>query len=987
MKNKRLLAVILASILAITTPVGVLAEQKKPSDLTVQLEENYKRDGEVSPSAEPTEELKQEAIQEPDVEESVQEEERSEGEEFWDGKESETEENIQENTAQPTVTAAPTPEEETVEDEEAPSLPENMEPPSQPEGNTAQAAAGAATVQNFYYSSTVKFGDINNDGKINSLDSLLVQQHISAVKSANVKKKHPDWILSGSKYTAADVNGDGAVNTTDNLLISRHTAGKNKIITIRYKSYSSTLSGPYIYEPGEANVYSKFPQVSRSGYTLKGWYTSSSGGNKITAHSSVKNYDHTIYTQWTGNSYVVTYDANGGKVSGSGSKESRKQNETCGQPYQLYNYVYRVGYCFDGWYTAKSGGTKVKTSTQVTKAYDHTLYAHWSPAISLDLSGKKTVNGSITRTSGIAKSYKISLKTKSKLLVSTKTSAVDSDNPDGFSPMISVYTMDGKEVKTFYTSYQNELSGDVELEKGEYYLVYGVNRGMFSHIGNTGRYTLTLEAQRMKNDIYALCISGIEGGMGGSTTNDIKLIEDRITNNKSKEYGKKSVETFKYNSEKTGTSQSSFDKAIRSAYEDAGEDDLAIFFYSGHGNAKNGAGVGLTLSPKAYYSYDDLAKRLSDTIKCKNIVVIINACYAGGFYESGILKLSKKDQSRFSSILSSATDETSYSYTVDEKTYSRMGAAIGYGLGYFNGIPYADSLVSDGKITVQELAEYIQIRIIEDTFMDPAFIASDYETMHPEYYASNKDLILYQYDGSYISIPEQLTLYPQDSTQLYASLYNLSGNATWYSGNITIAQVDADGKVTAVNPGTTVISAALNGIAAQCTVTVKKPEIELNYKNLPLQKGKSTSAIKIKTCAPDAQEIKTAKSSNTKIASVKVNKGVLTVTGKKAGKATVTVTSSRGATAKVSIDVKAKVNATKLSLNKKNLSLKKGKTYKLTVTKTPVTATNGITWSSSNKKVATVSSNGTVKGIKKGRTVIKAKASNGKTTTCNVIVY
>ena len=39
----------------------------------------------------------------------------------------------------------------------------------------------------------------------------------------------------------------------------------------------------------------------------------------------------------------------------------------------------RFGYTFAGWYTAESGGTKVETTTKVTTAGNHTLYAHWTP--------------------------------------------------------------------------------------------------------------------------------------------------------------------------------------------------------------------------------------------------------------------------------------------------------------------------------------------------------------------------------------------------------------------------------------------------------------------------------------------------------------------------------------------------------------------------------------------------------------------------------
>ena len=75
------------------------------------------------------------------------------------------------------------------------------------------------------------------------------------------------------------------------------------------------------------------------------------------------------------------------------------------------------------------------------------------------------------------------------------------------------------------------------------------------------------------------------------------------------------------------------------------------------------------------------------------------------------------------------------------------------------------------------------------------------------------------------------------------------------------------------------------------------------------------------------------------------------------------------------------VSASAAKLNKTSISLNAGKTYTL-----KVTGINGkITWTSSKKSVATVSSKGVVKAKKKGTAVITAKYRN-KRLTCKVIV-
>ena len=155
-----------------------------------------------------------------------------------------------------------------------------------------------------------------------------------------------------------------------------------------------------------------------------------------------------------------------------------------------------------------------------------------------------------------------------------------------------------------------------------------------------------------------------------------------------------------------------------------------------------------------------------------------------------------------------------------------------------------------------------------------------------------------------------------------------------------------------------------------------KPKITLNVTSLPIQVKKSTTGVRIKTTAIKGDKIKSAKSSNSKVAKVSVKNGKLTVKGLKAGKATVTVTSTKGAKATVKITVQKQKVATKklkATVSTKQI-LKKGKKVKLKVAKTPFTAQDTVKWTSSNKKIATVTSKGVVKGLKKGTATITAKA-------------
>lgn len=70
-------------------------------------------------------------------------------------------------------------------------------------------------------------------------------------------------------------------------------------------------------------------------------------------------------------SYLVTFDANGGRVS----QESTAV--TIGKPYGTLPTPTRTGYSFDGWYTKETGGTKVTETTTVGTNPPTKLYAHW----------------------------------------------------------------------------------------------------------------------------------------------------------------------------------------------------------------------------------------------------------------------------------------------------------------------------------------------------------------------------------------------------------------------------------------------------------------------------------------------------------------------------------------------------------------------------------------------------------------------------------
>ena len=142
--------------------------------------------------------------------------------------------------------------------------------------------------------------------------------------------------------------------------------------------------------------------------------------------------------------------------------------------------------------------------------------------------------------------------------------------------------------------------------------------------------------------------------------------------------------------------------------------------------------------------------------------------------------------------------------------------------------------------------------------------------------------------------------------------------------------------------------------------------------------------LRVKQTYKSGGKIKSVRTTNKKI--VKVDKKGK-ITGKKAGKATVTITYTNGSRRIFLVKVqKGIVKTTAVSVNKRNIILaKKGKSFQLKVTLTPVTSQQKVTYKSSNSKVAAVNSKGKIVAKKKGTATITVKSGNKK-ITCKVKV-
>lgn len=170
----------------------------------------------------------------------------------------------------------------------------------------------------------------------------------------------------------------------------------------------------------------------------------------------------------------------------------------------------------------------------------------------------------------------------------------------------------------------------------------------------------------------------------------------------------------------------------------------------------------------------------------------------------------------------------------------------------------------------------------------------------------------------------------------------------------------------------------------QNTIAKVPGTIYLTASSLKMKTGQSTTAFKA-TGFSEGDYV-TAVTSNkprtVKVTNVNKNGTFKLTAGKKKGSAVVTVTMASKKTASFKVTVqKAAVKTTKITTTTKSLTLAKGATYKKlasSITVTPVTSKEKVTYSSSNKKVATVSSKGVIKAKKAGTTKITVKSGKKK---------
>jgi len=180
--------------------------------------------------------------------------------------------------------------------------------------------------------------------------------------------KVPVNLVSGT-YTLSAVGLSSSYSATYTIKIT----GTGGYVLLKLNANGGKVSVP-AKSVAYKGKYGTLAKPTRAGYTFTGWYTAKSGGSKVTSATKMTTKTtKTIYAHWKAKSYKVSFNGNGGTVS------KKSKTVTMGKAYgTLPKVSARTGYTFAGWYTSKTGGTKVSSSTKFVSAANQTLYAHWT---------------------------------------------------------------------------------------------------------------------------------------------------------------------------------------------------------------------------------------------------------------------------------------------------------------------------------------------------------------------------------------------------------------------------------------------------------------------------------------------------------------------------------------------------------------------------------------------------------------------------------
>ena len=346
------------------------------------------------------------------------------------------------------------------------------------------------------------FESANNAGSLISVGTMADQDKSFANEDIPQSGARNVWIgvtpvggtQSSVKYLTNYAFG-GNTTATNPVLVK---INENRLLVIwstRQTSYPYSRGAiQYAFIDGQGNVTSQT-------YSMNG---SLSDCQPIVVGDEVVWYatNNSVPTFYTidANAYMVSFDSNGGSsVSAQkvkhGSKATQPANPT------------RSGYTFQGWYTAKSGGSKYDFSQSVTS--DVTLYAHW------------TANPQLKRLAGTARYDTMSQLVGTAFTGTSSTVIVASgaNYPDALAASALAGVKDAPIVLTDPSTLSPQAAGQLKRLKPSEIIVIGgtgaVSQGVVSSLKGYARNVSRVSGSTRYDTSYQLYLQG--KGKWGST--------------------------------------------------------------------------------------------------------------------------------------------------------------------------------------------------------------------------------------------------------------------------------------------------------------------------------------------------------------------------------------------------------------------------------------------------------------------------------------
>jgi uncharacterized repeat protein (TIGR02543 family) len=201
---------------------------------------------------------------------------------------------------------------------------------------------------------------------------------------------------TGTDYAAGtSITWNTGINTT---LFAKWTPNT---LTVSYDANlgSITASGPTTTTTGATMT--SLPTAVRAGYTLRGWFTASSGGTQVTTSTGHgRTSDFTLFAQWTAATFTVNYTYNGA----DGGNSTASATYSAGDPALTLPTPTRAGYTFDGWYEDNGFTTLIGAGgASYSPTSTLTAYAKWtanSLTVTYDTQGGSAIADGATLTGG-----------------------------------------------------------------------------------------------------------------------------------------------------------------------------------------------------------------------------------------------------------------------------------------------------------------------------------------------------------------------------------------------------------------------------------------------------------------------------------------------------------------------------------------------------------------------------------------------------------